>query len=77
MYSDASTWYLFRHIQNIYGRRLTAMLLALTIIVICLAAYVVCLRIQISSLQDTVKRHEHMIMSQTLAVGKHTNWLNN
>ena len=53
------------------------MLLALTIIVICLAAYVVCLRIQISSLQDTVKRHEHMIMSQTLAVGKHTNWLNN
>lgn len=53
------------------------MLLALIIAVICLVTYVVCLHIQISSLQGIVKRHEHMIMSQALAVGKHTNWLNN
>nr|DAN23988.1 MAG TPA: hypothetical protein [Caudoviricetes sp.] len=52
------------------------MLLALFILVLGLGTCIVCLLMQVSSLHRIIRRHERMIMSQGLAIGKHTTWLN-
>ena len=60
-----------------YGERsVIAMLLALLILVLGLGTCVVCLLMRVSSLHRIIRRHERMIMSQGLAIGKHTTWLN-